>query len=188
MTNATTKSTTGQNRGKTAAPESEQESLRRTISDLSGQLNKLTDKLNSMEEQQRSLVDIERLSRAEQRAETFRAQLRDVHAKETDLQAQLDQLDYALQPENIARAVGMYGTTHPEDAREQRRRQLENQKTRLRAQLDELGQSRTRLEAAIATADAEVDKLRQQMDANNQQLNQTTPRPAQTPADTPPPN
>ena len=188
-TNATPKSTTGQLRGKAAAPESEQESLRRTISDLAGQLNKLTDKLNSMEEQQRSLVDIERLSRAEQRAETFRAQLRDVHAKETDLQGQLDQLEYALQPESIARAVGMYGTTHPEDAREQRRRQLEGQKARLRAQYDELGQSRTRLEAAIATADAEVDKLRQQMEDANQQPNQTpmTPRPSPTPAETPPP-
>jgi len=71
-----------------------------------------------MEEQQRSLVDIERLSRAEQRAETFRTQLRDVQAKETDLQAQLDQVDYALQPENIERVVGTFGTTHPEVARE----------------------------------------------------------------------
>jgi len=89
----------------TPAPETEQETLRRTISELSGQLNKLTDKLSKMEEQQRSLVDIERLNRAEQRAETFRTQLRDVQARETDLQAQLDQIDYALTPENIERTV-----------------------------------------------------------------------------------
>ena len=171
-----------------AAPESEQEALRRTISELSGQLNKLTDKLNKMEEQQRSLVDIERLSRAEQRAETFRTQLRDVQAKETDLQSQVDQVEYALTPEQIERAVGTFGTTHPEVAREQRRRQLEGQRAKLRAQLDQLEQSRVRLEPAIATADAEVDKLRRQIELGNQQLDQPTPaRPAQTPTDAPPP-
>ena len=170
------------------APESEQEALRRTISELSGQLNKLTDKLNKMEEQQRSLVDIERLSRAEQRAETFRTQLRDVQSKETDLQAQLDQLDFALTPENLERAVGAYGTTHPEVAREQRRRQLEGQKAKLRAQMDQLEQSRVRLEPAIATADAEVDKLRQQIELSGQQLDQpASARPIPPPGETPSP-
>lgn len=188
---ATQKSTQLQKRSNAPAPESEQESLRRTISDLSGQVNKLTDKLNQMEEQQRSLVDIERLTRAEQRAETFRAQLRDVQSKETDLQAQFDQVEYALQPENIERVVGTFGTTHPEVAREQRRRQLESQRTKLRVQLDQLEQSRIRLEAAIATADAEVDKLQRQMELTNQQLNQpqtTVAPPAPRPAETPPPN
>src|SRR3977135_2244149 len=111
----------------------------------------------------------ERRSRVEQRAEGFRAQLRDVQAKLTELQSQLDQVDDALVPENIERAVGLYGTTHPEVAREQRRRQLESQRTRLKAQSDQLEQSRVRLEAAVATADTEVEKLRAQMDANNQQ-------------------
>ncbi|MCU1265348.1 MAG: hypothetical protein JWM21_1666 [Acidobacteria bacterium] len=173
----------------TPVPESDQEQLRRTINDLSGQLNKLTDKLNSMEGQQRSMVDLERLSRAEQRAETFRAQLRDVLAKEVDLQAQLDQVNFALQPENIERAVAIYGTTHPEVAREQRRTQLESQKSRLQAQYNQLEQSRIRLEGAITTADAEVDKLQQQIDLNNQQMNQApivTPPP--TPGEAPPPN
>jgi chromosome segregation ATPase len=170
----------------TAPPESEQDALRRTITDLSGQLNKLTDKLNKMEEQQRSLVDIERLSRAEQRAETFRTQLRDVQAKETDLQSQMDQLEFAMTPENIERTVSTYGTTRPEVAREQRQRQLEAQKAKLRAQMDQLEQSRLRLEPAIATADAEVDKLRRQMELSGQQIDPAT-SPAQTPAETPPP-
>jgi chromosome segregation ATPase len=168
------------------APESEQDALRRTISELSGQLNKLTDKLNKMEEQQRSLVDIERLSRAEQRAETFRTQLRDVQAKETDLQTQMDQLEFAMTPENIERTVSSFGTTHPEVAREQRRRQLEAQKAKLRAQMDQLEQSRLRLEPAIATADTEVDKLRRQMELSGQQIDQPATTP-QAPAETPPP-
>ncbi len=152
----------------TPVPESEQEQLRRTITDLSGQLNKLTDKLNQMEEQQRALVDLERLSRAEQRGETFRSQLRDVQAKEIEIQAQLDQLDFALQPENIERSVATYGTTHPETARQQRRQQLESQKARLQAQYSQLEQSRMRLETAVATADAEIEKLQRQIELNSQ--------------------
>jgi DNA repair exonuclease SbcCD ATPase subunit len=166
-----------------ATPESEQEALRRTISDLSGQVTKLSEKLSQMEEQQRSLVDIERLNRAEQRAEGFRSQLRDVQAKETDLQSQLDQTEYALQPANIERVVGMFGTTHPEEAREQRRKQLENQRTKLREQYDQLEQSRVRLEAAIATADAEVEMLRKRIDA----ANGTDQAPNAPPTQQPPP-
>lgn len=181
----------------TPPPESDSEALRRTITDLSGQLNKLNDKLNQVEEQQRSLVDLERLSRAEQRAETFRVQLRDVQQKESDIQGQLDQIEYALQPENIERAVGMMGTTHPEEVRDQRRRQLEAQRTKLKAQYDQLEQSRVRLEAAIATADQEVTALRARIDAGNAEANQASPPktvilPPQTPgysqpAPTPPP-
>lgn len=176
----------------TPAPESEAEALRRTISELSGQLNKLNDKLVRVEEQQRSLVDMELLSRAEQRAEGFRAQLRDVQQKETDIQGQLDQIEYSLQPENIERAVGLMGTTHPEEARDQRHRQLESQRTKVKAQYDQLEQSRVRLEAAIATADREVDNMRLRIDAASVEANQPLPAktiivPARTSTYPPPP-
>ena len=67
-TGTTSRSSARPRSSPTPAPETEQEQLRRTISDLSGQVNKLSDKLGQMEEHQRSLVDLERLSRAEQRA------------------------------------------------------------------------------------------------------------------------
>ena len=176
----------------TPVPESDADALRRTITDLSGQINKLNDKLSQVEEQQRSLVDLERLSRAEQRAETFRAQLRDVQQKESDIQGQLDQIEYALQPENIDRAVGMMGTTHPEEVRDQRRRQLEGQRTKIRQQDDQLEQSRVRLEAAIASADQEVAALRARIEAGNAEANQTPATktvvlPPQTPGYSSPP-
>jgi chromosome segregation ATPase len=72
----------------------------------------------------------------------------------------------------------MFGTTHPEVAREQRRKQLENQRTKLREQYDQLEQSRVRLESAIATADAEVDTLRKRIDALNQPGSNGTTEPA----------
>ena len=70
---------TNRRRAATAAePESNEDSVRRTVNYLSSQVTKLNDKLSQMEQQQRTLVDLERLSRAEQRAEGLRAQQRDV--------------------------------------------------------------------------------------------------------------
>lgn len=186
-TSTTSRSTRARTKSSpTPTPESEQEQLRRTITDLRSLLD--LERLSRAEERL-SRVE-ERLSRTEQRAETFRAQLRDVLAKEVELQGQLDQVDFALQPENIERAVANFGTTHPEVARDQRRRQLESQKTRWQAQYDQLEKSRVRLEAAIATADAEVEKVQRQIELNNQQLNQppiTTPKPIETPPEARPP-
>jgi phage shock protein A len=58
---------------------------------------------------------------------------------------------------------------HPEDARDSRRRQLENERARLQAQITLLENSRTRLQASLSTAEAEVDILRRRLD--QQQLN-----------------
>jgi DNA repair exonuclease SbcCD ATPase subunit len=145
-------------------PEDEETSMRRTVNELSTQVTKLTDKLSQMEQQQRTLVDLERLSRAEQRAEALRSQLRDVQEKEGAWQARLEQIDFGLKPENIERSVSTYGSTRPEEAREARRRQLESEKTRARTQLELLATSRQRLETAVINADLEVDKLRRRIE------------------------
>lgn len=149
-------------------PENEEDAMRRTVNDLSNQVTKLSEKLSQMENQQRTLVDLERLSRAEQRAENLRAQLRDVQEKEANLQSRKDQLDYDLKPENIERSVAAYGSTHPEDERDARRRALENEKSRVQSQLDLMATSRQRLESAIASADQEADKLRKRIDEANE--------------------
>jgi chromosome segregation ATPase len=92
---------------------------------------------------------------AGQSADELRSQLRDVEAKQTELEDRARQLDEDLKPENIERSLALTGSTRPEELREQRRRQLEKERESVRAQADQLAASRTRLEAAIATADAE---------------------------------
>jgi chromosome segregation ATPase len=156
------------NRSPRPAGEQDPDAMKKTIRVLSTQVDKLNDKLTQMEESQRSLVDLERLTRAESRSAALRAELRDVQAKEADLEAKAEQIDYDLKPENIERATAGYGTTHPEDVREQRRRQLESEKQRLRKQLDQLAISHTRLDEAIATSDAEIDRLHKKLDAADQ--------------------
>ena len=141
------------------------EAMKQTIRDLSSQVNQLNSKLSSMEQSQRTLVDLERLSRAEQRSADLWKQLRDVEAQQADLQARLEEIDYNLRPENIDRAVAGFGSMRPEELREQRRKSLENEKVRVQKQLDQLAANHSRLETAIASTDADVERIRTRLDA-----------------------
>ena len=141
------------------------DAMKQTIRTLSNQVDKLSDKISQMEESQRSLVDLERLSRAEQRAAQLRSELRDVQTKQAELEARAEEIVWSLKPENIERAVAGYGTTRPEEVREQRRRQLESERERVRKQLDQLSTSSQRLEEAIAAADTEIERLHKKLDA-----------------------
>lgn len=156
--------------------------MQQTINALSNQVDRLNDKLTQMQQNDRTLIDMERLTRAEQRAESLRAQQVDVESKLADLQSKLEQIEYQLRPENIERAAG-YGTVHPEEVRDVRRRQLENERTRVLAQVKILETSRARLETSVATADAEVDSLRRKIELQQAQQDtsgttNTEPRPA----------
>ncbi len=151
----------------TRSPESVE--MQQTIEALSNRVNQLNERLGRMQENDRSLIDMERLSRAEQRAENIRTQQVDVETKLADLQSRLEQVEYALKPENIERATAGYGTTRPEEARDARRRGLEGEKNRLQAQIKILETSRVRLEGSVRTADAEVDMLRRRLETRQLQ-------------------
>jgi DNA repair exonuclease SbcCD ATPase subunit len=160
----------------------EEKDMQQTINALSNQVNRLNDKLSQMSENDKTLIDMERLTRAEQRAESLRSQQIDVEGKLADLQSQLEQTEFSLRPENIERAAAGFGTTRPEEARDAARRALESRRARLQAQIRILETSKTRLEQALVTADAEVDALRRKLEQQKQQEAvtpaTTEPRPA----------
>jgi hypothetical protein len=108
---------------------------------------------------------------AAQTAEQLRAQLRDVQAEEDELQARAQQLEWDLRPENIEHYFAGTGSTRPEELREQRRRQLQNEKGRALARLQLVAESRARLESAITAADAQAYQQSAQ-DPISGQLNQ----------------
>jgi hypothetical protein len=110
-------------------------------------------------------------SSARERAADLRRQLSDVEAKQAELQARLQQIEENLKPENIERSFAGVGSTRPEELREQRRRQLEIERTGARSQLDLLATSHSRLETAILQADGE---------AYRQSANGVTSGPSQT--------
>src|SRR5882724_1933057 len=93
---------------------------------------------------------------AADKAANLRSQLADIEAKQQALQTRLQDLDEQLKPENIASGLAGVGSTHPEDLREQRRRQLEIERNGVQAQINLLATSHARLETAIANADAEA--------------------------------
>jgi len=110
-------------------------------------------------------------SSARDRAADLRRQLSDVEAKQAELQTRLKQIEENLKPENIESSLAGVGSTRPEELREQRRRQLEIERTGVRSQLDLLANSHTRLETAILQADGE---------AYRQSANGVTGGPSQT--------
>jgi len=91
---------------------------------------------------------------SQQRAANLRAQLVETQARQAELEIRRQQLADDLKPENIERSLAGIGSTHPEDLRAQRRRQLEIEKKGVESQLETLAASRARLESAIASADA----------------------------------
>src|SRR4030095_8723063 len=103
-----------------------------------------------------SLAAVSAQTGAQEKAASLRAQLTEVEAKQAELQTRLQDLEENLKPENIESALAGVGSTRPEDLREQRRRQLEIERNGVRAQLDLLATSHSRLERAIATADADA--------------------------------
>jgi chromosome segregation ATPase len=93
---------------------------------------------------------------AQEKAAALRAQMAELETKQAEMQTRLQALDEKLKPENIERDLAGVGSTRPEDVREQRRRQLEIERNGVRAQLDLLTTSHSRLEIAIAKADADA--------------------------------
>jgi uncharacterized phage infection (PIP) family protein YhgE len=156
---------------KVTPPEpTEEEKTQDTINTLTTQVKRLNDKLEKMQEDDRYQLDMERLTRAEQRAEQLRAQLMDIQTKIADYEAKLEQIEFALRPENIESATAGYGSTRPEATRDARKKQLEGEKSRIQVQLKLAETSRSRLEVAVANADSEVDLLRAKLNQRREQM------------------
>ena len=112
--------------------------------------------------QTNSLIDLEIVTRTEERVEALRDRLFDLQVQEMALHARLDDLDYQLTPEAIQRALAFVGSPRPMDEfREALRIMLESQEARVHRQLELLSSSRERLESAIRETEADLERLRQ---------------------------
>jgi hypothetical protein len=99
-------------------------------------------------------TEIKAQGSGQERASVLRTQLVEVVAKRKNLETRLRQLEEESQPANIERSLAGIGSTHPEDLRDSRRRQLEVEKTSIQTQLKLLAETQTRLEGGILKADA----------------------------------
>ena len=112
------------------------------------------------EKQKRLLLNLDILTRAEQRADGLRKQLFDMMEKENSIKSRIDQLDADSRPELLNRAATYSGSMKPEEIREMRKKSLDAEKQNLQSLLAEVQSSRSNLAVTVQRADAMVDKLR----------------------------
>lgn len=108
-------------------------------------------------------VQLDLLSRTEQRAEAMRRQLIELTEKEIGYRVRVAQLDEDMRPENIDRSLAGFGTTRTSDLREYRRRQLDTERKGAETLLNQTAQGRARLEEDVRQADALVQRLRMKL-------------------------
>ena len=112
------------------------------------------------EKQKRLLLNLDILTRAEQRAESLRKQLFDMVEKESNIKTKLDQIENDIRPEVIERQVAFAGTLRPEELRDQKRKNLDIDRRNLQSLLTQIQSTRANLELNVQKADLMVDKLR----------------------------
>lgn len=137
------------------------------ISDLENRIRSLESSSNKKDpdaKQKRLLLNLDILTRAEQRSETLRKQSYDLLEKESDIRAKMDRIEYELRPESIDKTVAFAGTLRPEELRANRRKSLESEKANLQSLLTEIQKTRTNLELTLERSDALVEKLRTKLE------------------------
>lgn len=140
------------------------EQMRTLIKQLTSENEHLRNKIAELERRLKNQSIRDRMTQEEQRAENLEEQLFSIAKEEANLQAQLDEVNEQLRPENIQQ-LPVLGSTRPEEVREATRRKLSNQQSRIQAQLQLLQQSRTRLHSSISVTDMLIQNLRSQMQA-----------------------
>jgi hypothetical protein len=116
------------------------------------------------EKQKRLLLNLDILTRAEQRAESLRKQLFEMVEKESSIKTKLDQIENDIRPEVIERQVAFAGTLRPEELREMKRKNLDIERKNLQALALQIQSTRANLEANVLKADLLVDKLRAKLE------------------------
>ncbi len=147
-------------------PTFDQGETSKALDDIRTRINSLESmkKDDPDEKQKRLLLNLDILSRAEQRSESLRKQLFDLMEKESGIRSKLDITEMNLRPEAIDREVAFAGTLRPEDLRAMKKKQLEIEKTSLGNILAEIQKTRLVLEQNLQRSDEMVEKLRAKLD------------------------
>lgn len=145
----------------------------KTATTTSARIKELTERIKKLEEtreatydekQKRLLLNLDILTRAEQRSESLRKQLFEMIEKENSIKMRLDQIDLDMRPEAIERSLQMAGSLRPEDVRENRRKTLLAEKNNLSSLLLQIQQNRSNLESSLSKSDLMVEKLRTKLE------------------------
>lgn len=132
-------------------------------------INELTEKLRAVESgktkdadamEKKLLLNLDILTKAEQRTESLRKQLYEMVEKENAVKTKVEQLTYEMRPEMIERNISMAGSLRPENLRETRMKSLQSEKANLENLLLQITTNREKLEVSVQRAEFLVDKIR----------------------------
>lgn len=151
------------------------ESFQNKIDQFNTRIKEMSSRVSSLEssrrgeldeKQRKLLLNLEILSRAEQRAETLREKLFNLTEKENSLKAELEQVEYDSQEDVINRNLAVMGSMRPEELRAQKLRTLQNKKTNINNLLQQIQANKAGLEENVAKADLLVEKLRAKLETD----------------------
>ncbi len=146
------------------APESEGkiDESSKFIEDLQARVKSLESqkKGDKDEKQKRLVLNLDILTKAEQRADSLRKQLFEMIEKESTIRTRLDLIESNVRPESIDREVAFAGTLRPEELRAMRKKSLEIERTNLQSLLLEVQKTRANIDQNVVKADGLVEKLR----------------------------
>lgn len=138
------------------------ETLRLKIEELTAKL-RAVESGNSKDAdamEKKLLLNLDILTKAEQRTESLRKQLYDMVEKENAVKSKVEQLNYEMRPEMIERNISMAGSLRPENLRETRMKSLQSEKANLENLLLQITANREKLEQSVQRAEFLVDKIR----------------------------
>lgn len=143
-------------------PETQTASNSALVKELAERIQKLESgrKNEYDEKQKRLLLNLDILTRAEQRTESLRKQLFEMIEKENAVKSRLEQIEFEIRPEMIERTLQTMGSMKPEEIRDNRRKSLSAERANLQSLLSEIQNTRSNLNSNLQKADIMVEKLR----------------------------
>ncbi len=132
------------------------------IRELNERIKKLEGNQTSTydEKQKRMLLNLDILTRAEQRSDSLRKQLFEMIEKENTVRARIDQLSTEIRPEMIERTLQLSGSMKPEEIRENRRKSIAAERSNLESLLTEIVNNKATVSVTLQKSDLLVEKLR----------------------------
>ena len=136
------------------------------VAELLDRIKKLetTPKNDYDEKQKRLLLNLDILTRAEQRSESLRKQLFEMIEKENTVRSRIEQIEYDSRPEMIERTLQLAGSMRPEEIRESRRKSLMAERTNLQSLLSEIESTRASLNNNLQRSEIMVERLREKLE------------------------
>ncbi|MFL6468945.1 MAG: hypothetical protein ACJ72Z_13385 [Pyrinomonadaceae bacterium] len=142
-------------------------SSEKVISDLNDRIRLLESnrKEDYDQKQKRLAMNLEILSKAEQRSESLRRQALEMMERETAIKSKIEQLENDMRPESIDRIYAFVGSMHPDELKAARKKSLEAERTNQQNLLTEVQKTRATLDLNVQKADMLVERLRVKLEA-----------------------